>query len=107
MGSFSATHWVILGVICFVLFKLVKGSSSPGGKDMFCKACGHSGETTTLVRGNFLIEVILWLCFLVPGLIYSIWRLSTKAAKCPKCGSVDLVPPDSPVALAAKKQLGI
>ena len=42
------------------------------------------------------VELILWLCFLVPGLIYSVWRMSSYRATCPSCGSENLVPLDSP-----------
>ena len=34
--------------------------------------------------------------FLVPGLIYSIWRLSARKDACPACHGVHLVPADSP-----------
>lgn len=102
MGSFSIWHWLILGLIGFCLYKVFAGK---GGQDMFCKTCGHSGKTQSKTPGNLAIEIILWLCFIVPGLIYSIWRISSKKAICEKCASDDLVPPDSPVALATKKQL--
>lgn len=42
------------------------------------------------------VEIILWLCFIVPGLIYSIWRMSSYHAACPVCGSSTLVPLNSP-----------
>jgi hypothetical protein len=44
-----------------------------------------------------MIELILWICFIVPGLIYSFWRLSSRYNACGCCGSVALVPLDSPV----------
>jgi hypothetical protein len=64
-----------------------------------CKACGHHGKSTSATKGSFWIEVILWLCFLIPGLIYSIWRLNTRHSVCPKCGSSDIIPSDSPIGL--------
>jgi len=39
---------------------------------------------------------MLWLAFLIPGLIYSIWRLTTRQPACAKCGATDVVPEDSP-----------
>ena len=62
-----------------------------------CTTCGHCGPTVQRTKGSFAIELILWLCFLIPGLIYSVWRLSTRGAACAKCGSSTLVPADSPV----------
>lgn len=57
----------------------------------------------TVTKGSFFIELILWLCILIPGLIYSIWRLSSRYKACPACGATNLLPPDSPM---AKKILG-
>jgi hypothetical protein len=107
MGSFSFIHWVITGLIFFGIFKAFKGFFGFGGQEMFCKACGHSGRSKVKTRGSMGIEIVLWLCLLVPGLIYSIWRLTSKGSACESCGSEDLVPPNSPVAVAAKKQLGL
>lgn len=61
-----------------------------------CGRCGQRGATRTVTRGSFLIEVVLWLAFLVPGLIYSIWRLTTRQAACATCGATDLIPESSP-----------
>lgn len=65
--------------------------------DKVCKQCGALDETRTETRGSIIIELILWLCFIVPGLVYSFWRLSTRREVCRCCGSADLVPADSPV----------
>jgi hypothetical protein len=62
-----------------------------------CKDCGTVGEGKTVARGSFLMEVVLWLCFLVPGLIYSVWRLTSKRDVCTACGSENLVPLSSPL----------
>ncbi len=39
---------------------------------------------------------MLWLCFLIPGLIYSIWRRSGNLNACPSCGQTSLIPLFSP-----------
>lgn len=64
--------------------------------DCACKDCGTVAEPKTAARGYFWVEVVLWLCFLVPGLIYSVWRVSSKHEVCRKCGSAQLVPLDTP-----------
>jgi hypothetical protein len=61
-----------------------------------CTQCEYIGNSKNAVKGNILLELILWLLFIVPGLIYSVWRLSSKSNVCPKCGSQNLVPLDSP-----------
>ena len=72
---------------------------------MMCMACGIEDTPQRRIKGNILIEIILWLCFLLPGLIYTIWRLSTRARVCRHCGSEHLVPPSSPMAKKLKADL--
>lgn len=50
-------------------------------------------------KGSLVIEIILWLLMILPGAIYTVWRLTTKAPACRECGSRELIPPDSPRAL--------
>ena len=102
MGNFPITSWIILFGIAWVLYKALTGGK--GGKPKYCKNCGHTGPTKSHTPGHMAIEIILWLCFIVPGLIYSIWRVSNRTMKCEKCESKDLVPVDSPIAIAAKNQ---
>ena len=66
-------------------------------KQLICSQCGHVGSSQTAVKGSFLIEIVLWLCFIVPGLIYSLWRSTSRYKKCPVCGSTNMIPVDSPV----------
>jgi len=58
---------------------------------LFCLNCGYSGKMKQKFRGSELIELILWLFFLIPGIIYSIWRGQKKEFICPKCQSNDIV----------------
>lgn len=104
MGSFSLWHWLILGIFAYGIYRLVK-SDKKKGDVAFCTSCGSEGPSSTQTRGSIWIEVILWLCFLIPGVIYSIWRLTTRRQVCSTCGASSLVPPGSPVALATKKRL--
>lgn len=68
------------------------------GKEMLCTVCGYSGPAKKILKGSFWIEIILWLTFIVPGLIYSIWRLGNQVHECPKCKSQSMIPVDSPKA---------
>lgn len=78
MSAFSALHWFI-----FSLFALVFGVlfmrllrrvalGAPKGHAMVCTTCGHHGPTRQHTRGSIFIELVLWLLFIVPGLIYSL-----------------------------------
>jgi hypothetical protein len=66
-------------------------------QNRICSACGTAGDEKTVTRGSFLIELFLWCFFLVPGVIYSIWRSSSRLKVCRACGNAQLVPLDSPV----------
>ena len=63
-----------------------------------CTVCGTVGETKRSMKGSILTELVLWLFFLLPGLIYTIWRHTTVAQVCKKCGSPAVIPVNSPVA---------
>ena len=64
---------------------------------MICTRCGtlHDGQTT--LPGSGWIELVLWLCWLAPGLIYSIWRRRQPKPTCSACGSLELVGLKTPV----------
>jgi len=57
-----------------------------------CLDCKSSIRPITITPGSFFIELLLWIAFLVPGLIYSIWRISSKYQACRICKSKRLVP---------------
>lgn len=67
------------------------------GKKSVCSNCGFVGRPIKEVKGNILIEVVLWLFILLPGLIYSLWRRSGRKFVCPQCKQTTMVPLDSPV----------
>lgn len=64
---------------------------------MICATCETVDKPKLITRGSILIELVLWCAFLLPGLIYSIWRHTTRYRGCRACGSSALVPLDSPV----------
>lgn len=71
-------------------------------KQYYCTACGSVFRyPKKMTRGNILIEIILWLFLLIPGLIYTIWRLSTKYKVCPSCKAPTIIPANSPIAQKA------
>jgi hypothetical protein len=64
-------------------------------KQLICRDCGTI-VTKPKTQGSFIMEVLLWCCFIIPGLIYSFWRL-TAAKKCSVCNSPRLIPLSSPM----------
>ena len=67
-------------------------------KKLFCSSCGSTNKPKSHTKGSLLIEIILWILLIFPGIIYSIWRLTTRSKVCRDCGASSLIPRDSPVA---------
>ena len=61
-----------------------------------CEHCGTVGTAKTTVRGSVVLELCLYFLAILPGLLYSIWRSSTRRRVCARCGSAALVPADTP-----------
>ena len=62
-----------------------------------CTSWGFVGVPRKTVKGSFAMELVLWLFFLLPGFLYSLWRLTTKHLACPKCKNATMIPVDSPM----------
>lgn len=63
---------------------------------VICENCGTVGYPKQGIRGSFILEVFLWIIFLIPGILYSIYRRIGVGKVCKRCKSSDLVPVDSP-----------
>jgi hypothetical protein len=99
MWSRNPVLVVLVALVGFVLWALRQKSRSSVAR--YCPNCGTVSAPIKRVKGSFAIELLLWFCFLVPGLIYSVWRLTTKDSVCPSCGAPNMIPADSPKARAA------
>jgi hypothetical protein len=95
MSSFSPMSWIIFFGIAFGVYKLFKGGNSAGkifaDGQMICPHCGTRGSPKQATKGSLGIEIVLWLCLIVPGLIYSIWRLASRYPACPACGQTGMI----------------
>ena len=94
---------LLLGFFGWLAWLMLRSKKSE--EKMHCMACGVDSNPTIQAKGSTGVELVLWLCFIVPGLIYSIWRLSSKRMVCPSCGASGLIPADSPAAVKHRKDL--
>lgn len=78
-----------------------------GHNGRVCRACGHVGKAKLHTPGHILLELVLWLMLIVPGLIYSVWRMSARREVCASCGSTDLVPATSPAGKDLARKHGV
>lgn len=65
-------------------------------KEMLCVDCYTRDKPKLHTKGSIIIEIFLWILFIVPGLIYSIWRHASRHMVCRKCGSTHIIPLNSP-----------
>jgi hypothetical protein len=75
-------------------------------KMMFCPNCGQPGKPRRIVPGSVLITLLLLMFWLVPGLIYMIWRHKAAYLVCPSCRARNMVPLDSPNAVQGRGAAG-
>lgn len=73
-------------------------------KKKICATCGMTGKPKRVSQGSILIEVVLWLFLLVPGILYSLWRMGSRQLVCRHCGSPNMVPLNSPVGRKTQNQ---
>jgi len=62
-----------------------------------CSSCGSLSAAKVVNKGSGAVELVLWFFFIVPGLIYSVWRRSGRPKVCSVCRQNALVPLNSPV----------
>ncbi len=52
-----------------------------------CRACWLIATPKDATKGSFFIEIALWCLFIIPGIVYSVWKYITKEKVCPVCSS--------------------
>ena len=81
------------------MIKIAARSMASGFADPthVCTQCGIQGRPKLITKGSLLIEIFLWICFLLPGLCYSIWRHASRFYGCPDCRTQTMIKIDSPM----------
>jgi hypothetical protein len=79
-----------------VVLVIISQCRAEFGPEKICTRCETVGKGKSVTPGSFIIEVLLWCCFILPGLIYSAYRISATKRVCLACGSAELIPLDSP-----------
>lgn len=65
-------------------------------KEEICPNCGYKGKPKKLTKGTIWIEIVLWLFLIIPGVCYTLWRMTSKVLVCPQCKTAGMVTIDSP-----------
>jgi hypothetical protein len=75
-------------------------SSSAGAAEVYCRNCGHVGSPLSLRRGSRILECLLYVLVVVPGVAYTLWRKRSQYLACAQCRGTQLMAADSPLAQA-------
>jgi ssDNA-binding Zn-finger/Zn-ribbon topoisomerase 1 len=54
---------------------------------IICPSCRYAGESKAIAKGSRKIEITLWCCLILPGMLYTMWRRSKDGQYqgCPQC----------------------
>jgi hypothetical protein len=85
--------------------KALKVSGVDFTKQYVCMECGCQRDPIDAKRGLLVIEVFMWLLYIVPGIIYSIWRRVRKHQVCPNCLNPSVVLTSSSRAMGMRRLL--
>ena len=61
--------------------------------EQVCTNCHYVGRGKT--PGSFFVEIVLWFMMILPGFLYTAWRVGKKNKMCPQCKSLEMIPKDS------------
>lgn len=70
-----------------------------------CTVCGRIGSEIKQQQGSCLIELVLYLFFILPGIIYSVWRFGSRDRRVCKYCNGKTIPCSSPQGLHLWKTL--
>ncbi len=70
--------------------KKVKPKTVSRPVHVICNGCGQVGAPVRITPGYILIELILWICFIIPGLLYSHYRGKGRYVACGDCKSANI-----------------
>jgi hypothetical protein len=100
-GNLSAWYDVALAIVALIAYNARKGYVESGRAaappTCVCARCQSQVTPQDAMPGSFGLEVFLWLFFIIPGVIYSSWRHSSRKRLCPVCGEQNPVPLDTPL----------
>lgn len=76
----------------------------PNGSHM-CLTCGVQGKPKKFTKGSIWLEIAIWLVFFPIGVVYTMWRLTSKFEGCPHCKTPTMVPAYSPMGRKMQREM--
>jgi hypothetical protein len=93
----------VWGGVMHLWVRLGKPKEANAERQRYCTRCGSVAEPVHFGRGSNVLCLLLFLFFIVPGIIYWLWMNLEDYWGCPTCCAREIVPLSSPVAQRALK----
>ena len=93
---------LLVAVPLWMITTAAKRDTAKFSVPVYCLDCKSVGVARKKESGARGVEVLLWLLFIIPGVIYTLWRSGTARRACSVCDSTNVIPADSPRALEAR-----
>ena len=83
--------------------KTLKVGAIDFSRKYVCMECGCQRDPIDAKRGLLAIEIFMWLLYILPGVIYSIWRRVRRQEICPNCRTPSIVLTSSSRAMGMRR----
>lgn len=87
---------VVALAIVFLFVAVILSSAKKASTPYACTRCHSVAPARMLNPGSLLTEILLFCLFVVPWIIYAIWRRQARKLVCSVCGADAIVPVTSP-----------
>ena len=57
-------------------------------RKIYCSKCKYVGSEEVVFKGDWRIEIFLWVLLIIPGWYYHLWRKKQRVFRCPKCKNI-------------------
>ena len=97
LANLSAWWLLPVAVVVGIILKIREGFLSVGKQpECICTHCHTRVTPEVHTPGSAGLELLAWIVFLVPGLLYSLWRRNARTLICPVCKAPNPIPLASP-----------
>lgn len=103
---YTSTIVFCLAVFFGLLKLLIKKRGNAERRLHVCTECLTSGYKLKVVKGSWIVKVILFMCGIIPGIAYASWQESTTKYVCPGCKKDAMIPSDTPRGVLLLKGAG-
>ena len=97
VGQISGWWFIPVAIVVGIFLKIREGFLSVGKQpECICTHCHTRVTPEVHTPGSGGLELLAWIVFLVPGLLYSLWRRNARTLICPVCHAPNPIPLASP-----------